>query len=202
MAVSEKQRELLAFIEEFVGKNGYPPTHEEIRMGLNLSSKSLVNYHLEALENAALLSRSPNTPRGIRLRGEAETLRVPFVDVVTEASELDKVELEQSEVIELTSDIVPESENLYAFRVKGNALVDALVNDGDVIILQPQAHAENGEMVAVRLLEQGETTFKRFYRENGHVRLQPVDPTVGSLIVKPEAVAVQGKVVAIIRQVD
>jgi repressor LexA len=111
-------------------------------------------------------------------------------------------ELAQSEVIELTSDIVPETENLYALRVKGNALVDALVNDGDVIILQPQAYAENGEMVAVRLLERGETTFKRFYRENGHVRLQPVDPTVESLIVKPEAVAVQGKVVAIIRQVD
>ena len=201
MSVSDKQREMLAFIEEFVGKNGYPPTYEEIRVGLHISSKSLVNYHLEALENAALLSRSPNTPRGIRLRGEADTRRVPVVNVPANAAP-GRVNREQSEMIELTSDIVPEAGDIYALRILDNAMVDALVNNGDIVVLQPQNRAENGEMVAVRLLEQGTITLKRFYRENGHVRLQPVNPTLGPLFVKPETVEIAGKVLAIIRQVE
>lgn len=202
MSVSDKQREMLAFIEEFVGKNGYPPTYEEIRVGLHISSKSLVNYHLEALENAALLSRSPNTPRGIRLRGEAETRRVPVINVPGNMPAPDTVNPEQSEMIELTSDIVPEAGNIYALRILGNAMVDALVNNGDIVVLQPQNRAENGEMVAVRLLEQDTITLKRFYRENGHVRLQPVNPTLEPVFVKPETVEIAGKVLAIIRQVE
>lgn len=202
MKVSGKQKEMLAFIEDFVIANGYPPTYEEIRAGLEISSKSLVNHHLEALESADLLTRVPNTPRGIRLSNEAETVRVPFADTVGSGLPTGFVPMDNGEAIELTGDIVPDSSNLCAFKVKGDALLDALVNDGDVIILQPQAQVKNGEMVAVRLITHNETILKRFYRENGHVRLQPANPQAQSLIVPPEAVEVQGKVVAVIRQVD
>jgi hypothetical protein len=93
MRVSDKQKEMLAFIENFVDRNGFPPTHEEIRVGLNISTKSLVNYHLEALEDAALLSRTPNTPRGIRLVSDnptASSLVMEGVNLSTARSNLNE----------------------------------------------------------------------------------------------------------------
>lgn len=201
ISISDKQEEMLAFIESFLAENGYPPTYEEIRTGLDISTKSLVNYHLEALENAALLTRVPNTPRGIRLTGENNTLRVPFGRMVTKQP-IDFPDLDDDDVIELTYDIVATRDNLYALKIEDDTMIDALVNDGDIVILQRQTQARNGEMVAVRLLERGETALKRYYRENGHVRLQSATPDVAPVIVAPEAIKVQGKVVAVIRQVD
>ncbi|MBN1219235.1 MAG: transcriptional repressor LexA [Anaerolineae bacterium] len=202
MKISDKQREMLAFIETFIEKNGYPPTYEEIRQGLNISSKSLVNYHLEVLENAALLKRSPNTPRGIRLNSESETVQVPFMGRIAAGPPTDFVEDNNREAIELTCTIVPNRADLFALKVEGDSMIDALVNHGDIVIMQHQVEAQNGEMVAVRLIDQNETTLKRFYRENGHVRLQPANPKMEPIFVSPESVAVQGKVVAIIRQVE
>ncbi len=202
MKISDKQQEMLAFIENYVAENGYPPTYEEIKIGLNISSKSLVNYHLEALENAALLTRSPNTPRGIRLTGRNDTVQVPFMGQIAAGLPAAFAHNGHREAIELTCDIVPHRDDLFALKVEGDSMMDALVNDGDIVIMQQQAQAQNGDMVAVRLIDQNETTLKHYYRENGHVRLQPANPTMSPLFVNPESVAVQGKVVAIIRQVD
>jgi repressor LexA len=202
MTVSTKQREMLAFIEDFVAENGYPPTYEEIRIGLNISTKSLVNYHLEALENAALLTRSPNTPRGIRLKSESDTIRVPVLKEEVAHPSTALSDREAHDIIELTLDIVPDDQTLYAFKARGDSMLDALVNDGDIIIMQPQTQARNGELVAARLVKQGQTTFRRYYRENGHVRLEPDNGNIESIFVKPDEVEVQGKVVAVIRQVE
>jgi repressor LexA len=201
MRVSDKQREMLAFIEEFMDEHGYPPTYEEIRVGLQISTKSLVNYHLEALESAGSITRSPNTPRGIRLTQENDVIRVPFNGTGPFAPPATLSELEAQEAIELTCDIVPNGQNLYAFKVQDDSLLDALVDKGDIVIMQPHTQARNGEMVAARLIEQGQTTIRRYYRENGHVRLQADNPTMEAIIVAPEKVQVQGKVVAVIRQV-
>lgn len=200
MRISDKQKQMLAFIETFVGKNGYPPTHEEIRAGLKISTKSLVNYHLEALAGAYLLSRSPNTPRGIRLANEREPFTVPLT---SSPMLLDNsADFDEQDVVELTCDIVSNTPDLYALKVQGDSMMDALVNDGDIVIIQRQNQAKNGELVAVRLLEQDCTTLKHYYRENGHVRLQPANPTLEPILVKPTAVQVEGKVMAIIRQVS
>jgi repressor LexA len=201
MQISDKQKGMLAFIENFVGENGYPPTHEEIRTGLNISTKSLVNYHLEALESAALLSRSPNTPRGIRLKSEREAFSVPLAGNLTTSPLANSNGINEQAVIELTCDIVSNTRNLYALKVQGDSMLDALVNDGDIVIIQRQNQAKNGDLVAVRLLEQNRTTLKHYYRENGHVRLQPANPTLKPVLVKPNAVQVEGKVMAIVRQV-
>jgi repressor LexA len=201
--ISDKQREILAFIEDFVAKHGYPPTYEEIRVGLDISTKSLVNYHLEALENAALLARVPNTPRSIRLvRDGGSRVRVPVVEALAVNSAPLPDELEPQQMLELTYDIVPNGRDLYALKVQDSSMIDALVNEGDILILQPQAETKNGELVAARLVDQDRTTLRRYYRENGHVRLEPDNPTAASLIVKPDRVEVQGKVVAVIRQVE
>lgn len=201
MQISDKQKQMLAFIESFVGTNGYPPTHEEIRTGLSISTKSLVNYHLEALEGAALLSRSPNTPRGIRLAGERETFSVPLTGGLTAAPVADMVDI-NPEVIELTCDIVANDHNLYALKVQGDSMLDALVNDGDIVVIRRQNQVKNGDLMAVKLLDEDRTTLKHYYRENGHVRLQPANPTLGPHLVKPNTVQVEGKVMAIIRQMS
>ena len=201
MDISDKQKQMLAFIENFVGENGYPPTHEEIRAGLKISTKSLVNYHLEALEGAALLSRSPNTPRGIRLASERETFSVPMTRSKTAAPPDEMPDINQ-EVIELTCDIVSNTRNLYALKVQGDSMMDALVNDGDIVVIQRQNQARNGDFVAVKLIDEDRTSLKHFYRENGHVRLQPANPLLEAVLVKPNAVQVEGKVMAIIRQVN
>ncbi|MCK6624762.1 MAG: transcriptional repressor LexA [Anaerolineae bacterium] len=200
MRISDKQKQMLAFIENFVGKNGYPPTHEEIRAGLKISTKSLVNYHLEALQGASLLSRSPNTPRGIRLANEREPFTIPLTNgpMLPDNS----ADLDEQDVVELTCDIVSNTPDLYALKIQGDSMLDALVNNGDIVIIQRQNQAKNGEFVAVRLLEQDCTTLKYYYRENGHVRLQPVNPTLEPLLVKPTVVQIEGKVMAIIRQVS
>jgi repressor LexA len=197
--LSDRQRRILAFIEAFVAENGYPPTYEEIRVALGISTKSLVNHHLDALEGAGCLTRMPNTPRGIRLL-QSRTFRVPRLGKIAAGLPISVGDPDPDDYIELTRDIVAEQEGLYALQVSGNSMIDALVNDGDIVILKHQNEARNGEMVAVWLRDRDETTLKRFYRENGHVRLQPANPSMAALIVHPSAVQVQGRVVAVIRQ--
>lgn len=202
--ISAIQREMLAFIEDFVEKHGYPPTHEEIRVGLDISTKSLVNYHLAALQEAELLSRAPNTPRGLRLTHHRATVQAPVLARIEESAPPGPAltELDPQEVIELTYGLAPDGENLYAFKVRHGLMLDALLHEGDILIIQAQTQAQNGELVAARLVEQDRTTFRRYFRENGHVRLEPDNPMMDALIVKPEAVEVKGKVVAVIRQVE
>ncbi|MEJ2759608.1 MAG: S24 family peptidase, partial [Anaerolineales bacterium] len=93
--------------------------------------------------------------------------------------------------------------NLYALEVQGDSMIDAMVNDGDIVVMKHTQDAQNGEMVAVRLKDSDETTLKYFYRENGRVRLQPANPTLQPIIIEnPNTVEVQGKVVLVIRQMD
>ncbi|GAB4534640.1 MAG: transcriptional repressor LexA [Anaerolineae bacterium] len=197
--LSERQRKILAFIQEFVGQNNYPPTYEEIRTALGISTKSLVDHHLAVLEEAGCLARVPNTPRGIRLL-QPKTFRVPKLGVIAAGLPIATGDPDPEDFIELTRDIVAEQEGLYALQVKGDSMIDALVDDGDIVILKQQDAARNGDMVAVWLSDRDETTLKRFYRESDRVRLQPANPSIPPIFVHPSAVHVQGRVVAVIRQ--
>jgi repressor LexA len=131
---------------------------------------------------------------------QTRTFHVPKLGRIAAGQPISVGDTDPDDYLELTRDIVAEQEGLYALQVTGNSMIDALVNDGDTVILKRQNEARNGEMVAVWLRDQDETTLKRFYRENGHVRLQPANPTMSPLILHPSAVQVQGRVVAVIRQ--
>lgn len=213
--LSTRQRSILEFISTFISDNQYPPTFEEIREGLGLSTKSLVNYHLCALEAAGYLERDRLTPRGLRLRievsttTEAETPKgafaVPIVGsivagmpVTTFGESLETV----SEVLMLTSDIVPHQEDLFALRVRGESMIDAMVSDGDLVVIKRQSVADDGDMVAARLIDSDETTLKHFYRETDCIRLQPANPLMDPIYVHPSNIEVQGKVVAVIRRMN
>ncbi|MBL7183541.1 MAG: repressor LexA, partial [Anaerolineae bacterium] len=182
-SLSKRQREMHSFIADFVNGKGYPPTHEEIRQGLKMSTKSLVNHHLKALETKGMIEREPDTPRGIRLLDGLRSFKVPLLGQIAASAEPISFSDDPHEQIELTPDIVQKQDGLYALRVKGDSMIDALISDGDIVVMRHQAVAEVGEMVAVRLKEKNETTLKKFYPEGDQVRLQPANPRVKPIFV-------------------
>lgn len=198
---TQQQQRILDFIYKYQGSQGYPPTYDEIREALDLSSKSLVSHHLRGLQAKGYLHLKRNTPRGIRLTEPPHTnaFRIAILGQIAAGEPISFGDWER-EFVELTGDIVSEQEGLFALRVKGNSMIDALVHDGDLVIMKHQQYADDGDMVAVRLIDENETSLKHFYREPDRVRLQPANPAMQAIYYHPRDLEVQGKVVAVIRQ--
>ena len=213
--ISDKQRRILDFVGEYIDENGYPPSMREICSAARISSTSVVSYNLDRLEEAGYIVRDREVSRGLRLAEAAEEEETP-VGIVSlpllgriVAGEPVPVpssdfSLMGDDSIEVSRELLGDPEGLYALEVEGDSMVDALVNDGDIVIMRHQERVENGEMAAVWLRGQGEVTLKRFYQEQGgRVRLQPANPTMGPIYVDdPNRVVVQGKVVMVIRRLD
>jgi repressor LexA len=213
--VSKKQRKILRFVGEYIEDNGYPPSMREIGSALNISSTSVVSYNLDRLEEAGYLVRDREVSRGLRLAEAGresvmpdEVLRLPLLGRIVAGEPVpvpsSDFALMGDDTIEISRDLLGDVEGLYALEVEGESMVDALVNDGDIVIMQQQRRVENGEMAAVWLRGQGEVTLKHFYQEQGgRVRLQPANPTMEPIYVDdPSRVEVQGKVVMVIRKLD
>jgi len=209
MALSERQQKILEFIRTFTMESGYPPTIREIGEGVGISSTSVVNYNLNALQRAGYIARDKTVSRGIRLveKGHsrvspANFIAVPLLGHIAAGEPIDLPEgaYTADDVVEISRDLVPD-ENVFALKVKGNSMIDALIHDGDTVIMKPALEAHNGEMVAVWLTDRDETTLKRFYHEGDRVRLQPENETMEPIYVDPAVVQVQGKVVAVLRSV-
>src|SRR5512140_2915889 len=192
--LTTKQQAILGFIQDFMAKHHYPPTYEEIRSGLGLSTKSLVDYHLTALEEAGLICRDRATPRGLRLVN-SEAFSVPLAGSIGASLPTTFFTDLASEALVLTRDIVPEQEGLFALKVRGTSMIDAMVDDGDMVVMKKQSEAKKGDMVAARLIDRDEMTLKRFYREPGRIRLQPANPTMKPIYATPDNVEIQGRVV-------
>jgi repressor LexA len=212
--ISEKQRRILEFVGEYLNDNGYPPSMREICSALSISSTSVVSYNLDRLEEAGYIDRDREVSRGLRLAeaGEArvmprEVLRLPLLGRIVAGKPVpvpsSDFALMGDETIEISRDLLGDPEGLYALEVEGDSMVDALVNDGDIVIMHQQKRVENGEMAAVWLRGEGEVTLKHFYHEGSRVRLQPANPTMDPIYVDdPGRVEVQGKVVMVIRKLD
>ena len=198
--LTTKQQDILRFIQDFMARHHYPPTYEEIRSGLGLSTKSLVDYHLTALEEAGLIGRDRATPRGLRLMN-GEAFSVPLSGSIGASLPTTFFTDLASEALMLTRDIVPEQEGLFALKVRGTSMIDAMVDDGDIVVMKKQSEAKNGDMVAARLIDRDEMTLKYFFLEPNRVRLQPANPTLGPIYTHPTNIEIQGRVVAVIRRV-
>ncbi len=207
MNMSARQEAILGFISEFLHENGYPPTIRDIGAAVGISSTSVVNYNLNVLEREGHIARDPDVSRGLRLVGQAldrdDVIMLPLLGRIAAGDPIpvpgDAV---PEEHLELARGIVKDEEGLYALQVQGESMIDALVNDGDVVVMKHQETAENGDMVAVWLRDREETTLKKFYREGRRVRLQPANPTMQPIYADPADVEVQGKVVMVIRQLE
>ena len=213
--ISKKQRKILEFVGEYIDDNGYPPSMREICSALNISSTSVVSYNLDRLEEAGYIVRDREVSRGLRLAQAGrssvvrnEVLHLPLLGRIVAGEPVpvpsSDFALMGDETIEVSRDLLGDLEDLYALEVEGESMVDALVNDGDIVIMRHQRRVENGEMAAVWLRGQGEVTLKHFYQEQGgRVRLQPANPTMDPIYVDdPSRVEVQGKVVMVIRKLD
>ena len=211
--LSERQQKIIEFLAEYIQANGYPPSIREIGAAAGISSTSVVSYNLRRLEERGYISRDRDVSRGLKLTrsphsqaAPSAVVRLPLLGRIVAGEPIPVPDsdfpLMGNETIELTRDILGDPTGLYALQVKGNSMIDALVHDGDVVVMRHQQQVENGEMAAVWLKERGEVTLKRFYQEmDGRVRLQPANPTMGPIFVDdPRMVKVQGKVMMVIRQ--
>lgn len=221
--LGERHKKILAVLDHYQKDIGYPPSIREIGKEADISSTSVVNYYLKQLEEMGYIERDKKVSRGMRLIKNVagviqeavstveDVLRIPIagrigagiVDQNLGGSNFgifddeDRIEVARSM---LSS--ADQKENLFALQVEGDSMIDAMVNDGDLVIMKPAQVANNGEMVAVRFKDNQDTTLKYFYQEKGHVRLQPANPLMEPIIVQdPSLIEVQGTVVMVIRNI-
>lgn len=214
--LTERQRRMLDFIQRFSMENGYPPSIRQIGKAVGISSTSVVNYNLNRLVEEGFLDRDQNVSRGIRLTDKlrratgalSEVVRVPVVGRIFASEPVplpgtDAPIFGADEAIEITRDLLSTTEDVFALQVKGDSMIDAMVNEGDIVVMKREPEWRNGDMVAVWLRDREETTLKYIYREGEKVRLQPANPTMQPIIIdNPETLDVQGKVMLVVRQLN
>ena len=210
----ERQQKVLDCIAQYVDEHGFPPPVREIGNTVGVNSTSLVTYYLKRLEERGLIIREPSMSRAIQLTktttkegavrfNDGELLPIPFLGYIAAGVPINVEALAGSETIEINRALFGRDiSNLYALKVQGDSMIDALINDGDIVILKHQDRVENGQMAAVWLTDEESTTLKKFYREGKQVRLQHANPTMAPIYVPPDHVEVQGKVVLVIRQLQ
>ncbi len=191
---AHQEERILNYINERIGE-GVPPSIREICNDLSIKSTSTVHRYLKILEEKGLLLRDQNLNRSIRLSQE-RTLQVPLVGTVTAGQPILAVESMEGYIPFQTNSYRPE--DLFALHVRGESMINAGILDGDVIIARKTPTAANGEIV-VALIED-EATVKRFYKENGHYRLQPENDTMEPIYT--DSVSILGKVIALMRNYE
>ena len=199
-ATTEKQQQILAVIRSFTAERGYPPSVREIGERVGLSSSSTVQSHLKTLERRGLLKRDPTKPRAlVAARAEGEGPVVPAVTLPILGRVAAGVPITASENLEdhfvLPAAWAPRHGG-FVLRVKGDSMIDAAILDGDLIVVEPQPTAHNGEIVVAMI--DGEATVKRFYREAGRIRLQPENAAMTPIYA--DDVTIVGRVEAVIRK--
>jgi len=207
--LSSKQQNIIDFIHRFLIEKGYPPSIRDIVNGCGISSTSVVDYNLKILEEKGYIRRHREVSRGIELLAWSPVLRsqVPIIGQIAAGEPIPVPTADtwditaSSETLEVTEDLTQGREGVYALKVKGWSMVDALVNDGDIILMQYVNVVENGEMAAIWLKAEKEVTLKKVYVEPARVRLQPANSQMQPIYTEPENVEIQGKVIAVIRQV-
>lgn len=214
--LSDRQSRMVEFIHSFSQDNGYPPSIREIGEAVGISSTSVVNYNLNRLVDEGYLDRDQNVSRGIRLKDKldraterlADVIRVPLVGRIFASEPVplpstDSPMFGTDEAIDIARGLLTEEEGLFALQVKGDSMIDAMVSDGDIVVMRQAPEWRNGDMVAVWLRDREETTLKYIYHEGRKVRLQPANPTMTSIIIEdPRTVEVQGKVMLVVRQLN
>ncbi|MBE2235104.1 MAG: transcriptional repressor LexA [Anaerolinea sp.] len=208
MELSNRQQRMYDFIRSFTEENQYPPTIREIGEAAEISSTSVVNYNLNKLVEAGLIERNKEVSRGIRLQDAMARIlpgrNIPILGHIAAGQPITVFpeSVEAADTLDLAVDVVSRHEGVYALRVQGDSMIDALVDSGDLVILNAQNTANNGDMVAAWLPEREETTLKYFFREGNSVRLQPANASYEPIVLPASQVEIHGKVIAIVRRLD
>jgi len=208
-SLSPKQERIINFVTEFLHDKGYPPTIRDIAAGCGISSTSVVAYNLNKLEQAGYIRRHSDISRGIKFLTPQEKggklVYIPVVGVIAAGEPIpvpDTGNIIPNEGLEVSEELVRGKQDIYALRVRGDSMLDALIGDGDIVLMDYVGSAENGDMVAVWLKEEQEVTLKRFFAEPNRIRLEPANSQMKPIYTTPDNVEVQGRVVAVIRRIS
>lgn len=209
-ALSSKPQQIIDFVRRFWAERGYPPTVRDIVSGCGISSTSVVDYNLDILARAGYIRRHAGVSRGIELLTRPPTpgqnYQVPVIGQIAAGEPIpvptpDTWDVTAaSETLEVTEDLTRGRKEIYALKVRGSSMVDALINDGDIVLMQYVNVVENGEMAAIWFKAEKEATLKKVYREPNRIRLQPANSQMKPIYAEPDNVEIQGKVIAVIRQ--
>jgi repressor LexA len=218
--LSERQRKILHFMYDYMQANGFPPTIREIGTATGINSTSVVNYNLNKLVDAGYLSRSDRVSRGLRLiapiPGRIEKKvkpvlnvgRVPLVGTIAAGQPIEVPEdighnFDDDDMLDIPPFLLGgiDASEVFALEVQGESMIDAMISEGDIVLLRAQQTAKDGDMVAVWLPDRGETTLKYFYNEGKQIRLKPAHPTMDDIYVDARNCEVRGKVLSVIRRI-
>ena len=202
--LSKTRERILRYIRVFFDERGYAPTVRDILKGCNLSSTAVVQHHLNVLEREGRIHRDPEVFRSIQLADKKYTVSVPLLGTIAAGEPIpvptaETWRSEALETIELTDEMT-QGKEVYALKVKGLSMIDALIDDGDVVLMEPVSTAENEDMVAVWLKEQQEVTLKKIFLEPGRICLKPANRLMGPIYESPENIEIQGRVVGVVRK--
>jgi repressor LexA len=207
MAKERTRDRVLHFITTFKHKKGYAPTVKEIADNCSITSLSVVQYHLDQLEQAGLIKREKNKSRSISTVGEARLgNEIPLLGVIAAGHPIGVPDSETWDAatnrIEVPAYIIQGRQGAYALEVRGSSMVDAMIGDGDIVIMDRTYDIKNGDVVAAWLKEEQEVTLKKIYFEGEQVRLQPCNPFMMPFYQPAANVEIQGKVIGVIRVTD
>ena len=196
MHLTKRQREIYEYLKDHIRSQGYAPSIAEIGKEFDLSSPATVHKHLSHLEEKGLIRKQQNLSRAIEVVPESgNALSYPLMGEIAAGKPLEA--LDQNEVVELLPD--GGDKDVFVLRVKGNSMIEDHIQSGDYVIVEKRNVAENGETV-VALIDNDRATLKRFYRENGRVRLQPAHPDMKPIFVREGEFTIQGIVISVLRK--
>ena len=207
MVLTRRQREVMDFIAGFLQEHGYSPSYQEMARGLGLSSLATVHKHILTLERKGFLRRGPNQSRSTepgprylqevrRARQERTLSELPLLGRIAAGQPVEA--LEQPSTISLSD--FARQKDFFVLQVKGESMIEEHILDGDYILVEKTATVSDGDIV-VALVGGAESTLKRFYREaDGRIRLQPANARLKPLVLPAEEVAVQGRVMGVLRR--
>jgi repressor LexA len=199
---------MLEFIREFYRDNGLPPTVRDIQKACDISSTSVVDYNLQILQREGQIRRMPEVARGIEILEDGvragPTVEVPVLGYIAAGEPIpvpsqDGWSTEPMDTLEMPRDMLTRRDNVFALRVKGKSMIDALIDDGDVVLVEPTPQVSNGQMAVAWLPDQEEATLKHFFNEGEHIRLQPANDQMEPIFVSADKVEVRGRVVGVLR---
>ncbi len=204
IGLNTTRENILQFIHGFIAERGYSPTVRDILKGCEISSTAVVQYHLDVLEKEGHIHRDPEIFRSIRLSQKKNTVIVPMLGTIAAGTPIpvpdsDNWINQATETMELPKDMIGDKQ-VFALKVKGQSMIDALIDDGDIVLMETADSAENGEMVAVWLKDKQEVTLKRIYVESDRVLLKPANQNMKPIQQNPDNVEIQGKVIGVIRK--
>ena len=202
---TETRERVLQFIRTFKEKKGYAPTVREIQEGCKISSPSVVQYHLDQLQREGLIVRAREKFRSITVTEEplGHALGIPILGTIAAGHPVSVPTSETwenaTERITVSPELIHGKKRVYALRVRGNSMVDAMIADGDLVLMEPVKRVNNGDVVAAWLKDEQEITLKKIYLEGKKVRLQPCNPFMMPMYQNADNVEIQGRVVAVVR---